>query len=115
MANGKTEKLPPGYQFVYVGREGDHQRMFEKGGGSQYFQSFNIQAKAGEKVQLVYMRWNPGPNGEVDPWKAAMPDHELGGGERHWPSSLTGAYPDGRNVVVTASSTSAPKVIRAPD
>ena len=115
MSDGSVQKLPPGYQIVYAGREGDHQRMFEKGGGSQYFQSFDLQAKAGEKVQMAYLRWHPGPAGEIDGWKAGLPDFELGGGERNWPRDLTGAYPGGRNAVLTARSTTSPAVIRCPD
>jgi hypothetical protein len=115
MSDGSVQKLPPGYQIVYAGREGDHQRTFEKGGGSQYFQSFDLQAKPGEKVQMAYLRWHPGQNGEIDGWKAGLPDFELGGGERHWPRDLTGAYPGGRNAVFTARSTASPTVIRCPD
>lgn len=115
MSDGSVQKLPPGYQIVYAGREGDHQRTFEKGGGSQYFQSFDVQAKPGEKVQMAYLRWHPGANGEIDGWKAGLPDFELGGGERQWPRDLTGAYPGGRNVVLNARSTSSPAVIRCPD
>ncbi len=115
MTGGAVQKLPPGYQIVYAGREGDHQRTFEKGGGSQYFQSFDVQAKAGEKVQMAYLRWHPGPNGEIDGWKAGLPDFELGGGERGWPQALTGAYPGGRNAVLTAKPSTSPAVIRCPD
>ena len=115
MANGSVHKLPPGYQILYVGREGDHQRTFEKGGGSQYFQSFDLQAKAGEKVQMAYLRWHPGKNGEIDGWKAGLPDFELGGNERAWPRDLTGAYSGGRNAVFTAKTTSTPTLIRCPD
>jgi len=114
MSDGSVQKLPPGYQIVYAGREGDHQRTFEKGGGSQYFQSFDVQAKPGEKVQMAYLRWHPGANGEIDGWKAGLPDFELGGGERQWPRDLTGAYPGGRNAVLTARSTST-TMIRCPD
>ena len=115
MADGSVQKLPPGYQIVYAGREGDHQRTFEKGGGSQYFQSFDVQAKPGEKVQMAYLRWNPGANGEIDGWRAGLPDFELGGGERAWPRDLTGAYPGGRNAVFTARPSTSPTVIRCPD
>ena len=115
MKDGSVQKLPPGYQIVYVGREGDHQRTFEKGGGSQYFQNFDIQAKAGQSVQMAYLRYLPGPNGEIDGWRAGLPDFELGGGDRDWPRDLTGAYPGGRNVAVTPKSTTSPAVIRCPD
>lgn len=115
MKDGSVQKLPPGYQIVYAGREGDHQRTFEKGGGSQYFQSFDIQAKPGEKVQMAYLRWLPGQNGEIDGWKAGLPDFELGGNERAWPRDLTGAYPGGRNMAITPKSTTSPAIIRCPD
>lgn len=119
MKDGSLQKLPPGYQIVYVGREGDHQRTFEKGGGSQYFQSFDVQAKPNQQVQMAYLRWHPGPQGEIDGWKAGLPDFELGGGERAWPRDLTGAYPGGRNAVLTVKNTppgpSAPTLIRCPD
>ncbi len=122
MKDGSVQKLPPGYQIVYVGREGDHQRTFEKGGGSQYFQSFDVQAKPGSQVQMAYLRWHPGPQGEIDGWKAGLPDFELGGGERAWPRELTGAYPAGRNAVLQVKSaplssggTTSPTLIRCPD
>ena len=115
MTDGSVHKLPAGYQILYVGREGDHQRTFEKGGGSQYFQSFDLQAKAGEKVQMAYMRWLPGNDGAIDGWRAGLPDFELGGNEKTWPRDLTGAYSGGRNAVFTARSSSSPTLIRCPD
>lgn len=121
MKDGTVHKLPAGFQIVYVGREGDHQRTFEKGGGSQYFQNFDVQARPGQKVQMAYLRWHPdATNGAIDGWKAGLPDFELGGGEPGWPRDLTGAYPDGRNEVLTArasggGATTSPAVIRCPD
>jgi hypothetical protein len=117
MKDGSVQRLPPGYQIVYVGREGDHQRTFEKGGGSQYFQNFDVQTKPGQPVQMAYLRWHPGADGEIDGWRAGLPDFELGGGERSWPRDLTGAYPGGRNAVLPAKwqATTTPTIIRAPD
>jgi hypothetical protein len=115
LSNGKTIQLPPGYQIVYAGREGDHQRYFEKGGGSQYMQMFDVAGKPGEKLQLAYLRIDPDANGKMHPMYSGWPDSRLGGGEPAWPSDLTGAYPGGRNEVVTVKPGSEPVLIRCPD
>jgi hypothetical protein len=115
LQNGKTVELPPGYQIVYVGREGDHPRMKEKGGGSQYLQMFDVAGKPGDKLQLAYMRVDPDAQGRMHPHHSGWPDARLGGNDPSWPQELTGYYPGGRNELVTIQAGPEPALIRAPD